>query len=385
MALELSGSSRVPWDPPALHPGMLGGGRTDMTHIEHWRGRRKGHPTVPGVPAPLPSLAGRGRAQAGRGPGLPPKKLLLLAGRVPAGRAHPAMGPGVKGGGGGEHGLCSLILHPPPNCSHPPARERSKHPPPQPPSLGIPSPPHSAPWKGQRGGVGTQGGTQGGVQMPPPNKSGMQHPWETAPSPSGGTWCPSPAEKGNSSHQWRSRGRPREGSSTHRGEEGEGERGLRPIPEPRLVAGRERGRIRGPRWVFPAPVPAQEAPERPRLRPRDELRGRGGGGHTLGDTGTRPSARRLIAFQHHPRRGHKRAVWGPHCPQGHPPWGLTWIPKGRVWGAALLCWGPRPIPAAGGTLAAPQPRGGWGGGIDGAAGPPACRTIVRHFPPSPRD
>lgn len=213
------------WHPP---PGM---------HTEHWREQREGHPAVPGVPAPGASLVQR--AQAGRGP------------RV-------------------AYASCSWLPPPllPPSC---PAEGLTllEHPRTQPgcPLLsGLSFPARDGP-----------GHSRGLQSTPPIQERWEQLPWEIthAPSPSVGIQRPSPAGTPNPSQQW------------WRGARGEG-----PAPTERdsictLLPNSARGRAGagpdpGPRRVFPAPVPVQEALEQPRLQPRAQCWEQGGGTETRG-------------------------------------------------------------------------------------------------------
>ena len=195
----------IPCPPGAPSPGMLegSGGTTRGT------GGDEGRATPPsrGCQHLVPARRGRGRAQAGRGPGLPPKKLLLLAGRAHAGRPLPAPGPGGRMG--------AALVSPPP---HPPSCPGE--------GLALPGCPGTHPGNPllpgtpfptpQRSLEGTGwGGHPRGLPTAPPT----QQKWETAPmgdclaqapSPLMGTRRPSPAEKANSSHQWQRGGHPRE-------------------------------------------------------------------------------------------------------------------------------------------------------------------------------
>lgn len=182
-------------------------------------GTREGPPRHPWGASTSCQPGGEGCAQAGGGPGLPPKTTAFV-GREGARWPVPSCSGTWCGGG---HGGCVCV--PPPAPTLLPrggtgtARGAPRiHPGTAPPSLAPPSPPHSAPSV-----EGTEwGGHPRGLQTAPPPPTWQR--WEAAPmgdgsaqapSPPVGTWHPSPAEQANSSHQWRRAGCPREGSGTH--------------------------------------------------------------------------------------------------------------------------------------------------------------------------
>lgn len=242
-----------------------------------------------------------------------------------------------------------------------------------------------------RRGTGTAGAPQNSARLPPPlwapfpareRPRGLQStlpiqerweqlPWDTTqgPSPSVGTQGPSPAETPNSSHQWWRRGRTGRLQYPLRGPH----RGQALYPLPNSARGRAgAGPDPEPRRVFPAPVPVQEAPEQPRLRPRAQCWEQGAG-QGLRDMGTCPRAQCLIAFQHHPGQGKMQG--DPAVPVSHTP-GLNPDPQGKMGAgcAALLCWGFPSSPAAGGHWQPPS-QGGFTGHCGAAGSQDHCSAL----------
>lgn len=109
-----------------------------------------------------------------------------------------------------------------------------------------------------------------------------------------------------------------------------------------------------PRRVFPAPVPVQEAPEQPRLRPRAQCWEHGGGTGTPGH-GDLSQSSAFNCFSTPPWA--RLNARGPRCPcVPHPHPGLNPDPQGKR-GCSSHLLGVPFQPSSGGTLAAPQPRG----------------------------
>lgn len=248
--------------------------------------------------------------------------------------------------------------------SHPPAQERGWHcwdtarlGQAAPSSLGSPSQ------------QGTGQGTQGVSNPLLPSSKGGSSSHGGSHKPSVGIQCPRPAETPNSSHQWWRGGRTGRVQRPLRGTPS-GDRLCTPLPN----SARDRagaGPDPEPRRVFPAPVPVQEAPERPRLRPRAQCWEQGGGTGTPGH-GDLSQSSAFNCFSTPPWAGLNAT--GPRCPCVPTP-GLNPDPQGKG-GCSSHLLGVPSSPAAGGH-GSPRPRG--------TAGPQARRTIVQHFPPSPRD
>lgn len=150
-ALGLPGSSPAPQEPPAQHQGCSGG----YGEMTRGSGGDEGRATL--------LSQGCQRLVPAWGPGQSPKKLLLWAGRDWGGRGLSSCAPHCTYHPTPERGWC---------CRGAPGL-----------SLAPPSPPHSAPRKGQ-GRVGTQ---EVSKPLPPPSRGGTQHPHpHTSTQPSSG-------------------------------------------------------------------------------------------------------------------------------------------------------------------------------------------------------
>lgn len=144
-------------------------------------GTREGPPRHPWGASTSCQPGGEGCAQAGGGPGLPPKTTAFV-GREGARWPVPSCsGTWCRGG----HGGCVCVPPPAPTllprggtgtARGAPRIHPGTAPPPWHP---LPHPTVLLPWKG-RSGVGTQGVSKL-LPPPPPGKGGRQHPWETAP------------------------------------------------------------------------------------------------------------------------------------------------------------------------------------------------------------
>jgi len=331
-----------------------------------WRRRFRGaaQPHPPAERARRDSAApGRWiRPQGQEGPRLRPPP---SPGRIPS------LTPGARGCGGAPHPESSTArLTPCPQ--EPPAQHRRC----------------SGGTRGSGGGTWGSGGDEGAPWQPLPHPTAVlgrdRVGWApegspTAPLPgrgggaapvgAGPAQAPSLADQPNSSQQWRRGGHPREGSGTHGGGPRCGT-GSAPCSRP---AARGTGLDPGASAGVPrAGSCAGRGSAASALAQGRALGPEGGRGGTWGPV---PALAALIAFQRRAGRGHERAGGTPPSPC-HPPRGFNPAPRE----ARGCSGGPLPVPKAGDAGSPPAL-----GGSAGRSGMPARRTIVRHFPPSPRD